>query len=102
MTRTDSNLPTTTESLDLVLDDDTTVDAILARPSGEGTWPGCWCGWTRSACGPAWRRWPRTSRPTGYVVLVPNLYHRAVPSTPLRRDLMTDEGRSTAFKGSGR
>ena len=102
MTRTDPNLPTTTETLDLVLDDDTTVDAILARPSGEGTWPGVLVWMDAFGVRPRLEEMAAHVASHGYVVLVPNLYHRAgtAPVTPLR-DLMTDEGRSTAFKELG-
>jgi carboxymethylenebutenolidase len=95
-------LPTTTETLDLALDDGTTVDALLARPSGEGRWPGVLVWMDAFGLRPRLEEMAAHVAAHGYVVLVPNLYHRSgrAPVTP-PRDLTTDEGRSVAFKELG-
>jgi carboxymethylenebutenolidase len=94
-------LPTTTETLDLDLDG-ATVDAILSRPQGEGTWPGVLVWMDAFGLRPRLEEMAAHVASHGYVVLVPNLYHRKgrAPVTP-PRDLMTDEGRSQAFKELG-
>ena len=97
-----SSLPTTTETLDLALDGGLTVDAILARPQGEGTWPGVLVWMDAFGLRPRLEEMAAEIAAHGYVVLVPNLYHRAgrAPVTP-PRDLTTEEGRSAAFAELG-
>jgi carboxymethylenebutenolidase len=96
---TGPGLPATTETLDVALDDGSTVDAILARPSGESRWPGVLLWMDAFGLRPRLEEMAAHVAAHGYVVLVPNLYHRAgrAPVTP-PRDLTTDEGRSTAFR----
>ena len=95
-------LPTTTETLDLALGDGTTVDAILARPQGEGSWPGVLVWMDAFGLRPRLEEMAAKVAERGFVVLVPNLYHRAgrAPVTP-PRDLTTEEGRTAAFQEIG-
>ena len=97
-----TGLPTTTETLDLALADGSTVDAILARPQGEGPWPGVLVWMDAFGLRPRLEEMAAHVASHGYVVLVPNLYHRRgrAPVTP-PQDLLTEEGRSTAFKQLG-
>ena len=96
-----TQLPTTTETLDLPTDDGT-VDAILARPQGEGPWPGVLVWMDAFGLRPRLEEMAAHVAAQGYVVLVPNLYHRKgrAPVTP-QRDLMSEEGRSAAFRELG-
>lgn len=93
-------MDTRTETLDLT--DGTTVDAIVARPTGDGPWPGVLVWMDAFGLRPRLEEMAARIAAEGYVVLVPNLYRRAgrAPVTP-PRDLSTDEGRSAAFKELG-
>jgi carboxymethylenebutenolidase len=95
-------MDTRTETLDLPLADGTTVDAILARPTGDGPWPGVLVWMDAFGLRPRLEEMAARTAAEGYVVLVPNLYHRhgRAPVTPLR-DLTTEEGRSAAFEELG-
>ena len=92
-------METRTETLDLALPDGTTVDAIVARPTAEGTWPGVLVWMDAFGLRPRLEEMAAHVAAQGHLVLVPNLYHRRgrAPVTPLR-DLRTEAGRSEAFK----
>ncbi len=98
----DTRVPTSTEALDLALPDGTTADAIVARPLGDGPWPGVLVWMDAFGLRPRLAEMAGRIAAEGYVVVVPNLYHRAgrAPVTPLR-DLTTEEGRSAAFEELG-
>ena len=94
-------METRTETLDLRLGD-TSVDAILARPEGEGPWPGVLVWMDAFGLRPRLEEMAARIATEGYVVLVPNLYHRSgrAPVTP-PRDLTTEDGRTAAFEELG-
>ena len=91
-------METRTETLDLALPDGTTVDAIVARPTAEGTWPGVLVWMDAFGLRPRLEEMAAHVAAQGHLVLVPNLYHRRgrAPVTPLR-DLRTEAGRSEAM-----
>lgn len=95
-------MDTRTETLDLDLSDGSTVDVIVARPTGDGPWPGVLVWMDAFGLRPRLEDMAARIAAEGFVVLVPNLYRRAgrAPVTPLR-DLTTEEGRSAAFEELG-
>ncbi len=95
-------METRTETLDLELSDGTTVDAIVSRPSAEGEWPGVLVWMDAFGLRPRLEEMAARIASEGYVVLVPNLYHRSgrAPVTP-PRDLTTENGRTAAFQELG-
>jgi carboxymethylenebutenolidase len=97
----DLRMPTAIELGDVPVGDHT-ADAILARPEGTGRWPGVLVWMDAFGLRPRLEEMAARIATEGYVVLVPNLYHRKgrAPVTP-QRDLTTDEGRSAAFRELG-
>ncbi|WBB76412.1 dienelactone hydrolase family protein [Micromonospora sp. WMMD1128] len=78
---------------------DGTADAYLARPDSGGPFPGVLLFMDAFGLRPRLAEMAATIADRGYVVLAPNLFHRAGPTQPVDMSALADESRRAELFG---